>query len=258
MSKGIFVLRNGNRKLYCKTILSADKSMLELVPLSKEELQKEGITVEESYSNTNIFSIDVEESVSDPDKKKVFNANDPKDMAEAERIAREQLERLKKTDPEHYDLEKKEDLEEKVEDLEAKLAIVAEKELERKMNQLNVPENLRATFRESPEKLQGFELAQKGSPQTPSGSMPLSPAQTGSPQGGYDSVEAMINDLNKRAKTDPNAKACLNAFWEKWLRAKNENPDLRDKTVSSTESPLSEIKRKCIDTKSAKESRGEA
>lgn len=260
MEKNVFVLQNpSGKRFYMRTVLNSE-NQIDLIPLTMAELEELGITVEESY-NESFFEHTVEESASEEPKKKIFNPNDPNDMAEAERIAREQLTKLQSEGkiPTFEKPEDKKDLEEENEDLKAKLQIVAEKELERKMNQLNVPESLKPTFRESPEKLQGFELAKKPmrDPNQNDSSMPLSPAQTGSPQGGYDSVEAMIDDLRKRAKIDPNAKACLDALWKKWYSAKESNPDLRDKSYQPTEAPLEEIKKHLL-TKSAKEARGES
>jgi hypothetical protein len=217
-SKNIFVLERDGRKLYVKTILSKDKTMLELIPLSKEELLALGVTVEESYSNTNLFGIDVEESASEEPKKKIYNVNDPDDMKEAEILAKQQLEKLKKTDPEHFDIEKQEDLEAENEDLKAKLAIVAEHALEKKMQELGVPEHLRATFREDPSKLQGYELAKQGTPQTPSGSMPLSKEQITGSSGKeeFSDVPSMVQDLLKRERNgDKSASKILQILFQK-------------------------------------------
>jgi hypothetical protein len=221
--KNIFVLQKGERKLYCKTVLTSDGKMLELIPLTVAELKELGVSVEESYSHENIFEMDVEESASEePKKSKVFNMNDPSDVAEASEIAKRQLERLKKEDPEHFDLEKKEDLESENEDLKAKLAIVAEKELERKMNQLDVPEHLRATFRADPSKLQGYELAKEKPRETPSGSMPLNDAQIKSyvqKQGEFASEAELIADLRKREREgDKSATKILAVLYTKMAK----------------------------------------
>jgi hypothetical protein len=84
------------------------------------------------------------------------------------------------------------------------------------------------------ERKKAEEDAKAGTPPTtPAGTMPLSPAQTGSPQGGYDSVEAMIRDLRKREKSpDPQiaaeAKAILDEMFKKWCFAiKKEYNEMR-------------------------------
>jgi len=218
--KNIFVLERDGRKLFVKTVLSEDKTMLELVPLSRTELATLGIEVEESYSNTNLFTLDIEESESEP-KKRVFNLNDPSDVAEAEAIARKQLAKLQ-SEGKLPESEKQEDLESENEDLKAKLQIVAENALESKMNSLNVPEHLRATFRADPSKLQGYELAKEPIRQTPSGSMPLNDFQSGIKEfgkEGYENETEMIADLKKREQNgDANAKRILGILYTKMAK----------------------------------------
>jgi hypothetical protein len=212
--KNIFVLERDGRKLFVKTVLSEDKTMLELVPLSRTELATLGIEVEESYSNTNLFTLNVEES-----EKRVFNPNDPEDMKEAERIAREQLAKLKKSDPEHFDLEKQ--LEEKTseaEDYKAKLELVATKEFEKKKSSLGCSD----PSIDSPDKLLAWEKGKTGYSGTPSGSMPLSDAQIKGyvgKQGEFTNEAEMISELKKREQNgDPEAKKILSLLYVKMAR----------------------------------------
>jgi hypothetical protein len=214
-SKNIFVLERDGRKLYVKTVLSEDKTMLELVPLSKEELKQQGIEVEESYTNTNLFTLNIEESESEP-KKRVFNLNDPKDVAEAEAIARAQMAKLKKeAEPQTED---KEDLEAENEDLKAKLQIVAEKEFERKKASVGCSD----PSIDSPDKLLAWEKGKTGYSGTPSGSMPLSDAQIKGyvgKQGEFTNEAEMISELKKREQNgDPEAKKILSLLYVKMAR----------------------------------------
>jgi hypothetical protein len=215
--KNIFVLERDGRKLFVKTVLSKDKTMLELVPLSRTELATLGIEVEESYSHTNLFTLDIEESESEP-KKRVFNLNDPSDVAEAEAIARKQLAKLQ-SEGKLPESEKSEDLEAENEDLRAKLEIIATKEFERKKSSLgcNDPDI------QNPEQLLAWQKGkiQSEPTRTPSGTMPLSKEQITGSSGkeGFDTEQEMIADLKKReANGDVNAKRILSLLYVKMAR----------------------------------------
>lgn len=95
------------------------------------------------------------------------------------------------------------------------LKFVAEKELNKKMERLNVPEELREDFKANPDLLRGFEMAQKQNPtqkEVVSGSAPLNDAQYSGSSGqkGYASIPEMLDDLYAREKAgDKYAKQTL-------------------------------------------------
>jgi uncharacterized membrane-anchored protein YjiN (DUF445 family) len=180
---------------------------------------------------------------------------------EEERIAKEaeakKLELSVSVDSKQMEdlIEEKKELKAENEDLRTKLQIVAEKALEKKMTELGVPDSEKAYFRENPEALIGWEKARPS--RTPS--MPQPPATQNSLEAneralhgtseGFESHEAMIDHLRDLEKNGTNeerryAKAVLNKLFEKWVNAKKDDPNLRDKTYVSTEPPLEEIKRR--------------
>lgn len=234
MDKDIFVLENHGRKLYCKTVLSEDKSKLEMIPLSRSELKELGIEVEESYSSEiDLFDVTVEESQGEPEqpKKKVFNLNDPKDAEEAAQIANRQLEKLRKEKPEEWGASKPETRTETLknktpeelavenEDLKEKLTIIAEKELERKKKEAGCSDPDINTK----EKLDAWSLGKKSS-QGEGGApnaRPDSPAQVGpvSREQGYETPEQMIDDLRRRAREgEAEGKIILDELMRKYIR----------------------------------------
>jgi hypothetical protein len=181
---------------------------------------------------------------------------------EEERIAKELAEKGQKlnlevsVDSKQMEdlIEEKKELKSENEDLKAKLQIVAEKALEKKLTELGVPESEKAYFRENPEALIGWEKARPS--RTPS--MPQPPATQNSLEAneralhgtseGFESHEAMIDhlrDLEKNGTTEEKkyAKAVLNKLFEKWVNAKK-TENIQDKPYVSTEPPLEEIKRR--------------
>lgn len=236
MDKDIFVLKNNGRKLYCRTVLSEDKTRLEMVPLSKEELAKLGIVVEESYSSEiDAFDVTVEESEGEPEKKPIgkgtLDLNDPKDAELAAQIANRQLEKLKKEDPEKWGASKPEtrtemlknktpeDLAIENEDLKEKLTIMGEKELERKKKEAGCSDPDINTK----EKLDAWSLGKKSS-QGEGGApnaRPDSLRQVGpiSQQQGYETPEQMIDDLRRRARSgEREGKLILDELMRKYVR----------------------------------------
>jgi hypothetical protein len=124
-----------------------------------------------------------------------------------------------------------EKLAEENEDLKMKLGIIAEHELEKKMNKLGIPESEREDFRKDPSMLRGFEKALESqgiarTRQTPSGSAPLNDAQMHGSQGseqGYASVQDMIEDLYAKEKQgDKEAKKTLDKLFFKMARGTKE------------------------------------
>jgi hypothetical protein len=219
LDKNVLVLINGlGQKLYMKPKRIDGMNFIELEPLTKEEMLSLGIEVQESY-NQNYFDVSVEETESEPKKTKIFNANDPSDMAEAERIAQEQLRRLKEKDPEKWDLEHKEAekdpdseierLKTELDDRNAKLEILAEKEYQRIKKENPEIKNL-DDYRAWKEKSSTKEYI----------GAPLNAAQYGqSSQVGFESYEAMIDDLRSKAKEgDRNSELILKKLLQKSLK----------------------------------------
>lgn len=230
IDKGIIVLTNGTKRFYAKTRKSTDpKFMFELVPLTSEELKAIGI--EESDQSNDWF---VEESATEPTEQekemarkmkeaqqRPIDLGNPKDIATAKEILENAEKRLKGSDPE------KEQLEEKVDDLEAKMAIIAEKALAEKKKKLGLDPNDPI----SAEQLMGFERGVKSQGQhAPEGSAPLNDFQRGEKlgKGTYPNIQALIEDLRDREENgDKNASKIIDALFKKSLdHAKSTNTSI--------------------------------
>jgi hypothetical protein len=155
--------------------------------LGKEDLEKLGVKVEETYQPpTNKEDYYVEESNSEPwnPEKESFEEYKKRLGSEGKQgtLDIQAVERLR---------EQLEEERTKAEDYKAKLQMVAEKKLREKADKLGIPQDVEL----SPEILKGYELAKQGeSGKSGQGNVPLS-GQYGSESEGYDSVEAMIKDL---------------------------------------------------------------
>lgn len=220
----IFVLINDDgKKLYVRTRLDKDlKDAIDLDILTREELLALGIQIEESLlSEEQGFDKEIEESESEPEENKhvpkKYNANDPKDMEEAKRIADERLKYLQSNDP-NYLKKQLEEKAEEAEDYKAKLEMIAANQLEKKMDALGIhDDSIRTKIREDPNLITGYEMAlpRKHAP-APSGSAPLNSQQIGNsnPQG-FDSVKEMIEALYD--EHTPENEAILKELWRKSL-----------------------------------------
>lgn len=232
----LLIDRKTNKKLYLKPIL-VEKEGIRLEPLTKEECEAFGLKIEESV-NESVFELKIEESAQNEDehgkgkytyednegnthyctkeeyervmrKKTSFNANSETDMEKAKILAEEQLAKLR-NEP------SREELRAELEDKTAKLEILAERELEKRMNELNIPEHERAYFHENPESLRAYEMAKN---QKPAPNAPLNAAQLGiEGQRGFNSYEEMVLAL-KQAEREGNkeAKEILNQLMYKSL-----------------------------------------
>jgi hypothetical protein len=139
------------------------------------------------------------------------NLNDPEQRA----LVKELIEKREDKESEH----------EQLIDLKAKMEIIAEKQMEEKMNKLHVPNRLRDEFRANPEKLQGFEAGLKQI--QPAGSAPLNEKQYGYQQNNNDpntplrektfpDTETMIRYL--RSQNTKEAEQALNRLWVSYIR----------------------------------------
>lgn len=175
------------------------------------------------------------ESDLDSKKKEKIDVNVTIDDKAQREMNRELLDRL----DEKQSSDSEQELREENEDLKNKLGIIAERAIEKKLDQLGVtsPE-LRAHFVKNPSELMSFEqgqkmgLNQKGP--APSGDIPLSSAQLG--QSGnlellkkrFPSVEAMIKHLRtvERNSTNPyaqnEAKLLLEKLFQKTIKSQKE------------------------------------
>jgi hypothetical protein len=219
-------------KLFVKPI-SHKNGFIELMPLTLKELKELNITVQESCINYD-FDIEVQESTefSNDEVQRRFeeerrkksqqiplnSVSDAEKMKEIAEKAKEILAR-KGDNPEELKAEN--------EDLRLKLEIIATKELDRRCQILGIPENseLRAKIRENPSILQGYEQRVKeemlsgGS----EGSAPLNKFQLGQNAQGFASMEDMIKDLRKKAKSfvpyeAEEAKRILDILWKKTVQ----------------------------------------
>lgn len=173
------------------------------------------------------FDITVEESENLPsgedlarkfeeDKKKHLNVklDSPENAQKAIEIATKAKEILERKTP------NPEELKEENEDLRGKLELIASRELESRMNLLNLSEDTKKAIRENPERLKGFMLAKdyygiQSNSGTPSGSAPLNDRQLGaSAQKGFENEKQMIEYLY--ANKTPENEAILRKLWSKF------------------------------------------
>jgi hypothetical protein len=201
----------------------------ELVPLSKEELQKLGLEVEESVGeqvNSNDWNeSNFEESASEPEKtQKIMkvSASDPASI----QAAKDALARIEAS-------QNAEQLAEENADLKGKLGLIAEKELEKKRKELGAPDTIT-----TPEELLAFEKGKQSKEN--SGSAPLNNAQWGKSQETdsflqkpYKNSEEMVSDVRRMARDPANVnQAKAQSVLDKWLRdweiSKRENPSKPD------------------------------
>jgi len=241
--KGILcIIRSDNKKMYVR-VKAHKNDLIELVPLTKAEMVEAEIQETDQTIN-DLFDVTVEESdneFSNPEvqkkfeeeqaKKKGFSLNNLEDAKRAELIAKSAREILEKKNPEEIQAEN--------EDLRAKLELIASKQLELKMNQLNVPESLKPTFRQDPSKLQGYEMGRAQyypvNSEVPSGSAPLNFQQTGISNElskmQFENPIMMVQYLRERAKTDPEARQILDALFIKGLKGADRSGESQGLTL---------------------------
>jgi len=124
--------------------------------------------------------------------------------------------------------EEVENLKAELEDRNLKLQLVAEKEIEKKLDSLGIHDpELRKSLKENPSRIVGYEAAYRQyrpeKNETPSGSAPLSPQQYGNVPIGYGSVESMVKDLRAKAKSgDSEAQTILDKLWRKTVQGMKE------------------------------------
>jgi len=238
IKKGIIVAKkpNGDR-LYFKL---GEKSIygIDLIPLTPQEAKELGI--EETYTNDKYFDFDIEESESTEEKidrisevmkkelDKKTHTVDMSNLSEVEK-AKQVLAEREKVLASQQNVKTREEIESENEDLRAKLEIVAEKSLEKRMDALDLSEEQKNRIRtaEHPiEVLKGVETAmQKES----TGYAPLEGQNPKKYFGSYDSnpfgktypdMKSMIDDLrlmekSKDKEVSAKAKLVLNELFKR-------------------------------------------
>lgn len=222
--KGILALISKNgRILYVKAVNKDKKGNIYLSILTKEQLKELKISVEETLcdnrSEKEFFEKDVEESESEEEKiervsQKLKEELDKKthtvDMSNLNEVetAKKVLAEREKALAEAEGKKTREELESEVEDYKAKLEIVAEKELEKRMNALGLTESQKNRIRTSEHPVEALKGVVVGLSKKGEGYAPLS-GQDVKYSGNvdnlfgktYDSFKAMIDDLHKMARS---------------------------------------------------------
>jgi len=242
-------------RLYVRPV-SHKGNFIELKPLSLKELSELNIEIQESCLN---FDFDVEVSESDTEtpveketnrayeeakKTNSFNLLDPEQARKARQLAEAAVKIAEQKSPDELQAEN--------EDLRLKLELVAERELERKLNNLQITDpELRAKFKNNPSQLLGYELAMKErfieKGEVPSGSAPLNDRQIGASAKGYETHEEMIKDLRNRAKNgDSNAEIILNQLYKKVVSGIRERKSAELPFPTQSE-PIGDVNAKAIE-----------
>jgi hypothetical protein len=215
-----------HKNLYLKVGKRNKDAQIELIPLDENELKD--LHLEESLTETvngELFDLDIQESVSEDSPVQPlhkFRSDDVNSMRLAKQMAEENLKKLEGKDSE------KEALEAENEDLRSKIDLIAQKAFEKKKRELNAPDEVN-----TPEKLMGYEMAQKAktptSPQN-SGCVPLSSQTPANQDSAYGSYEEMVDNIRDRASAqNPNlqdrtqAKAVLDKLMEKAFSGQKES-----------------------------------
>jgi hypothetical protein len=240
LNKGldVIVLKRGKQKYYAHVVLTGSKETpWELVPLSKEEMKT--LNIQESYQGEteNDWNVDVEESVPEPTEKKIYkiNANDPASILAAKQ-ALERVENAQNADS----------LAEENADLKGKLGLLAEQEIEKKIQKLGVKDPKLIEELHDPEKLSAFEKGfNKEGIGSPSGSAPMSSDYYSQfkdkPEGDilkrpWKSPEEMIMYL--RANKSAQNEAILKQLWVKAIEVSKQNVPMKypaDDPITKTE-----------------------
>jgi hypothetical protein len=242
--KGVLCLiRFDGRKLYVKLGKADKNGMLELVPMSKEELLEQNIEESEQIINSEFWDIEIEESTpefSDPEterifreeqeklKKKNFNLNDIEDAKRAKAIAEKAIATLEKPNAE----EEIQRLRDERDDYRGKLEMIAQMELERKRRQLGAPDSIT-----TPEELMAYEKGLKDSHGDLAGSAPLNVYQLGENKLGFETVEQMIQHL--RDNPSPENELILRKLWEKTFSGMSQKKNFEIEYDSDEKTPKS-------------------
>lgn len=221
---GVICITNGTRKRYFKVGEMDKDGNTSLIPLSNSELKNLGIE-ESAQGESQDQELDIEESEGETETERQFREEKEK----ANVILKGTPEAVKKA---KELLQNASELEEKNEDLTAKLELQAQLAFERKKKELGCSDSEIDT----PDKLFAWEKGKSGSG-SPSGSAPLQSNYFDQFEKSnadllkkiYPDSKSMISDVRSRARMgDQTAQKVLEKWMQNYLENKKRNPQTAD------------------------------